>query len=120
VEQTYIQKALRTESTVFNVEAGDDRLLHAGIGLATESAEFLDQLKKHVFYGKPLDKVNLREELGDMFWYMAIACDALEVTFEELQDRNIAKLTARYPEKFTMEAAEHRDLEAERAILEEK
>lgn len=116
--ENYIQKAIRTESTVFNVEVGDDRLLHAGIGLATESAEFLDQLKKHVFYGKPLDKVNLAEEIGDLQWYMAVACDALGVTMEELQERNIEKLTARYPEKFTMEAAENRDLDAERAILE--
>lgn len=117
--QDYIDKAIRTESTVFNMEDGDDRLLHAGIGLATESAEFLDALKKHIYYGKPLDRVNLREELGDLFWYMAIACDALDVSFDELQETNIAKLSARYPEKFTMDKAENRDLATERQILEE-
>jgi len=114
----YIEQAKRTESTVFNVEGGDDRLLHAGIGIATESGEFLDALKKHIFYGKALDRTNLKEELGDLLWYIAIAMDELGTDFDEVQAVNIAKLTARYPDKFTLEAAEHRDLTTERAILE--
>ena len=113
----YIRDALRTESTVFKIEKGDDRLLHAGIGIATEAGEFLDAIKKHVYYGKTLDKVNLREELGDLLWYIAIAADELKTTFEELQATNIAKLRARYPEKFTEELAENRDLEKEYNIL---
>ncbi len=115
---SYIEDAIRTESTIFNVQKGDDRLLHAGIGLATESAEFLDMLKKHVFYGRELDRVNLKEELGDLLWYMAIACDELGTTFEELQVTNITKLKTRYPSKFSLEKAENRDLDAERKILE--
>jgi NTP pyrophosphatase (non-canonical NTP hydrolase) len=114
----YIDDAVRTESAVFNIQKGDARLLHAGIGIATESGEFLDALKKHIFYGKELDKVNLLEELGDLFWYMAIALDELGSTFEKEQARNIAKLKARYPEKFTESAAEVRDLQKERHILE--
>lgn len=114
----YREDVLRTESTVFNIEQGDDRLLHAGIGMVTESAEFIDAIKKHVFYGKPLDKVNLKEELGDLLWYIEIAMDALGTTAEELQRTNIAKLKARYPNKFSLENAENRDLATERAILE--
>lgn len=114
----YQKDALRTESTVFNLEAGDDRLLHAGIGLATESGEFLDALKKHIFYGKPLDRTNLKEEIGDLMWYCAIALDELDSTFGEVQETNIAKLKARYPDKFTEERAETRDLVKERKILE--
>ena len=109
----------REESTVFNIQRGDDRLLHAGIGIATESGEFLDALKKHVFYGKDLDRVNLKEELGDLLWYIAIAMDELGTDFNTEQLRNIAKLSARYPEKFTREAAEFRDLLKERQILEQ-
>jgi len=117
-KSSYQQDALRTESTVFNMEDGDARLLHAGIGLATESGEFLDALKKHVFYGKPLDRTNLKEEVGDLMWYCAIALDELDSTFSEVQDTNIAKLRARYPDKFTEERAETRDLVKEREILE--
>jgi len=95
-------------------------LLHAAIGMQTESAEFSDMLKKHLFYGKPLDTVNLMEEIGDQIWYIAMALRSLDTDFETVMERNIAKLKARYPDKFTEELAENRDLEKERSILEGK
>lgn len=116
----FIDNALRTESTVFNMQEGDERLLHAAIGLATESGEFLDQMKKHIFYGKELDKVNLKEEIGDLFWYIAIALDELNSDFTTETDRVIAKLKARYPDKFSLESSENRDLDNERKVLESK
>ena len=121
--KNYIEKAIKTESKDFdkisNRLQGKSmiRLLHAGMGLTTESAEFLDALKKEIYYGKELDKVNLAEEIGDILWYCAIALSELGVS-EEVMKKNIAKLEARYPEKFTEEKAENRDLEAERKILE--
>jgi NTP pyrophosphatase (non-canonical NTP hydrolase) len=122
--ENYIEKALRTESC--DMEAVTQRmtdpkvmrLLHAAQGMMTEAGEFMDMLKKHIWYGKPLDEVNLKEELGDNQWYQGIACDALNTNFDEIQERNIAKLAARYPEKFTEYHAEVRDLEKERTILE--
>jgi len=122
--KNYIEKAIKTESKDFEKISNrlqDEsmiRLLHSGMGLATESAEFLDALKKAIYYGKELDKVNLAEEMGDILWYCAIALDELGVSFEEVMEKNIAKLEARYPEKFTEEKAENRDLEVERGILE--
>jgi NTP pyrophosphatase (non-canonical NTP hydrolase) len=95
-------------------------LQHAALGMVTESAEFADMLKKHLFYGKPLDEVNLAEEIADNLWYCAMALRALGTDFETVMERNIAKLRARYPEKFTEELAENRNLEKERAILEGK
>jgi NTP pyrophosphatase (non-canonical NTP hydrolase) len=121
--KSYIKDAIKTESTNFsgmNERLNDDglkRLLHAGIGLSTESGEFLDALKKHIFYGRELDKVNLAEEMGDMFWYMAIVADELGFEFEEVMERNITKLKARYGDKFSEEKAEKRDIETERKIL---
>ncbi len=115
--KNYIQNALKTESQTIHLE-GKERLLHAGIGLATESGEFLDALKKAVFYGKKLDTVNLKEELGDILWYMAIAMDELGTDFETEMEKNIKKLKARYGEKFSRESAENRNLEKEREILE--
>ncbi len=120
----YIENAIKTESRDFGAigtrlqSVENQRLLHGGIGLATEAGEFLDALKKHVFYGKELDKVNLREEMGDIFWYCAIIADQLEVDFADVMERNITKLKARYGEKFTEEAANTRDLKTERQILE--
>ena len=122
--KNYIEKAIKTESKDFDKisnrlqDKSMIRLLHAGMGLATESAEFLDALKKAIYYGKELDKVNLAEEIGDQMWYCAIALSELGVSFEEVMKKNIAKLEARYPEKFTEEKAENRDLKTERDILE--
>lgn len=93
-------------------------LQHAALGMITESAEFADMLKKHIFYGKPLDKVNLREEVGDLLWYCAMALRALDTDFETVMETNINKLKARYPQKFTEDEALNRDLDKERKILE--
>jgi NTP pyrophosphatase (non-canonical NTP hydrolase) len=128
----YKKQALRTNSpdyqnTSRRVTGGDDvifprqkqlDLLHASLGLVTESAEFQDMLKKHIFYGKPLDEVNLKEEIGDILWYCAIALEALGTDFESVMQTNINKLKARYPQKFTEDNAINRDLKTERSILE--
>ncbi|WP_372654288.1 nucleoside triphosphate pyrophosphohydrolase family protein [Halobacteriovorax sp.] len=124
--QEYVKLAIKTESTDFDSmnsrleNDGVKRLLHAGIGLSTEAGEFLDALKKHIFYGKELDRVNLAEEMGDLFWYLAIVSDELGVEMSDVMERNIEKLKARYGEKFSEEKAENRDLETERKILEKQ
>ena len=122
----FIKDCLRTESTRFcNLEDGEgkdynkERLIHACMGMQTETAEFTDALKKSIFYGKTLDIVNLKEELGDLLWYVSIAMDELGTNYEHEMNRVIIKLKSRYPEKFTEEKAINRDLQKERKILEE-
>lgn len=124
--RNFIEDCLRTESTRFcNLEDGEgkdynkERLIHACMGMQTETAEFTDALKKSLFYGKTLDTVNLKEELGDLLWYVSIAMDELGTTYEAEMQRVINKLKLRYPEKFTEEDATNRDLVAERKLLEE-
>lgn len=122
----YVKNAIVTESNNFEAigarvsQPENIRLMHAAIGLATEAGEIQDQLKKAIFYGKTLDKVNLAEELGDLFWYMAVMADTLGVSFDDIQEKNIAKLKARYGAKFSEVAALNRDLDTERKILEQK
>jgi len=94
------------------------RLLHASTGLNTEAGEFADAMKKHIFYGTPLDDINLIEELGDILWYIHLAADELNVSIEEIMDVNNKKLTARYGTVFSKEKATERDLDTEREILE--
>jgi NTP pyrophosphatase (non-canonical NTP hydrolase) len=94
------------------------RLMHAAMGMCTEAGEFQDQLKRHLFYGKPLDDVNLAEEVGDLLWYCALAANALGVNLADVAEKNIAKLRARYPDKFTEHDALNRNLDNERRILE--
>lgn len=95
------------------------RLLHAVMGIVTEAGEMMDELKRHIIYGKPIDEINLQEEVGDSFWYHALALRTLMKTIEGTMDQNIAKLAKRYPEKFTEHAALNRDLYVERAALED-
>lgn len=99
-------------------DVGTLRLLHAAMGMCTETGEFMDMLKKHILYGKAIDKVNLKEELGDLEWYVALAIDELKTTFGYIFETNIEKLRARYPNKFTEKDALNRDLDKERKILE--
>jgi len=122
--RNYVAHCIRTEAPVTQemiarfTNPQTIRLLHAAMGLATESGEFLDMLKKHLFYGKPLDLVNAKEEIGDTMWYTGLCIDILQTTMSEVMTVNIDKLKARYPEKFSEFHAENRDLETERSILE--
>lgn len=93
-------------------------LLHCAIGASTESGEMLDAFKKHIFYGTPLDVVNVGEEIADQLWYLTNLCRLLDLDPEKLMDNNIAKLRIRFPEKFTSEKATNRDLKSERSELE--
>ena len=164
---------------------------HMNLGVITEIGEAMDIFKKFLAYKKPMDLVNLGEELADMAWYIVNKCrfeelilddnfdEVLAETKELVEERmftkadlpaelkaeailtlilvpycaptnnmfsapiiqlamlhhvaswfdldffqcltnNIEKLKVRYPEKFTEEAAQNRDLEAERAELEKK
>ena len=117
--EQYVPLAMSTCSDGFHPHLVAPQLLHASMGLVTEAGEFQDALKRALFYGKPLDPVNLIEELGDVAWYIAIACDHLGVSLEETFGINIAKLKKRFPDKFTQHAALFRDLEGEYEALKE-
>jgi NTP pyrophosphatase (non-canonical NTP hydrolase) len=93
-------------------------ILHALLGIMTEAGEMAEALHNTIVGNQPFDAVNLIEECGDVQWYEAMLCRALGTTFDDVQRRNIAKLKARFPDKFTSENANVRDLEKERAILE--
>lgn len=125
----YIKEVLVTES----VDAGairarlhaetDLRFLHHAMGMSTEAGELLDVAKKHAFYGRMIDVVNVVEELGDMLWYIGGMISVLNdcgvaVTFESVMDANIAKLRKRYSDVFSSEEANNRDIAAERCVLE--
>ena len=81
-------------------DADIPRLLTAALGLSAESGEFTEVIKKIVLQGKPYNKENvfhLKRELGDICWYLAQACMALDTTFDEIIAMNVEKLKARYP-----------------------
>ncbi len=122
----FINGVLKTENNDFEGistrlnNTSTIRLLHGSMGLVTEASEIEDVLKKHIYYGKVIDKVNLKEEIGDVFYYLGVLCDQLGITFEECMQTNTDKLKARYGDKFSSDSAISRDLDVERKILENK
>ena len=92
--------------------ANIERLSTSGVGLAAESGEFLEIVKKMVFQGKPWNDDNREHliiELGDIMWYVANACIALNVEFDDVVRGNVKKLEKRYPGgSFSIEKSEKR------------
>jgi len=77
-----------------------ERLLTAAVGMSAESGEFTEIVKKMIFQGKPVNEDNLfhlKRELGDIMWYVAQACMALDTDFNEIIEMNVDKLKSRYP-----------------------
>ena len=95
--------ALLTRLTELEASADADvpRLMTAAFGISAEAGEFTEVIKKIFLQGKPYNEDNvfhLKRELGDICWYIAQACMALDTTFEEVLQMNYEKLSARYPE----------------------
>jgi NTP pyrophosphatase (non-canonical NTP hydrolase) len=122
---TYLEESARTENTdrdriVSSLYSDNNaELLHGSIGIVTEAGELIDAIKKNLIYGKPLDSVNVIEEVGDILWYVALVLRSQGSTFEEAFERNIAKLRVRFPEKYSDHSATVRDLQTERKALEQ-
>lgn len=82
--------------------------------LASTIANIANQVKRAIYYSKDPDFDSLRD------WVIQVR-SMIEIMsrgkFEQILDRNIAKLRARYPGKWTAEQAVNRDLAAEAAAL---
>ena len=124
----YQDKAARTDPDrtdqvtrlIENIKPGGSWLLHSQIGLAGEVGELAAAIQRWLYYGKELDRVNVIEELGDLCWYLAQACRAMDVKLEDVMAANLNKLKFRYPERYTdyHAAEENRDRAVERDALE--
>ena len=106
--------ALLTRLTELEASADADvpRLMTAAFGISAEAGEFTEVIKKIFLQGKSYNEDNvfhLKRELGDICWYIAQACMALDTTFEEVLQMNYEKLSARYPEgTFSVYKSENR------------
>ena len=94
--------ALLSRITELDIEQDADvpRLLTAALGLTAEAGEFTEVVKKIILQGKPYNEENvfhMKRELGDICWYIAQACMALDTTFDEIIEMNVDKLKKRYP-----------------------
>ena len=85
-----------------------DVLINGVMGLCGESGEAIDIVKKYLAQGHDLDREGLIKELGDIAWYLAETATALDVSLEEVLERNIEKLRKRYPEGFDTKKSQNR------------
>lgn len=101
----------------FSIDSLNGNIVHAIYGLCTEAGEISEAFLKGAAIGQ-FDEVNLKEEAGDLLWYLAMLFRELGTDFDEVATTNINKLKARFPEKFSQDKAYNRDLNSEREILE--
>lgn len=105
---SYESAAMRTINTTNSDQAN---LINAALGLTGEAGEVADLVKKHIYHGHPLDKDKIVKELGDVLWYIAQACHAINVPMDVVALKNIEKLLARYPVQFSAEKSINRSVE---------
>lgn len=94
------------------------RLMHACIGIGTEAGEVQDLFKKRIMYGKDIQVSDFIDEIGDLLWYIGVACNTLGISFEEIMDKNYKKLSTRYGKSltYTDEAANNKNKELEKKV----
>ena len=86
----------------------EQQLANAALGLTGEAGETAEIIKKHLFHATPINRDALVKELGDCLWYIAAFATVLEIPLDEIAQRNIDKLRARYPEGFDTERSRNR------------
>ena len=96
-DKQYAELAERVLGNALNDHPRAVRLIHMALGISGEAGEVTDIIKKNFMYDKKLDIDHLKEELGDMLWYMSNLLDEIGSTFEEVMQLNVDKLAKRYP-----------------------
>lgn len=102
----YQNLAMRTKNAALSTEY---QLINGALGLAGESGEIADMIKKHLMQGHPLDIEHIAKELGDVCWYIAETATAIGYDMETIMQMNIDKLKKRYPDGFDSERSQHRE-----------
>lgn len=83
------------------LQSPNEALSNYSMGLAGESGELIDLLKKHVYHDHPLNIDKVRNELGDIIWYVSAISSQLGIELNAVMNLNIAKLRARFPNGFS-------------------
>lgn len=117
IEQLWLQKPSMSMEVFLSPEQAG--VLHGALGVMTEAAELQSMVSNSIRDGKRFDMTNMKEELGDILWYVALIAESTGIQLEDVMKLNIDKLRVRYGEKFTNAAAINRNIALEIATIEE-
>lgn len=92
--QKFAHKGIRPESEGKNLTVG------FALGLGGESGEVIDAIKKREYHGRDIPIEHIKEELGDVMWYVANLCNEFNFDLNDVLEYNIKKLEKRYPELY--------------------
>ncbi len=109
-EQEYLHEILRT--TTAGKMSRSERLALCGLGIAGEAGEVADLVKKHLFLDRPLSSAQVKEELGDVLWYLTLLAYEYGCTLEDVMTANVMKLRARYPNGYDPDRSRQREEES--------
>ena len=104
-DRQYLELARRTLATQ------EDKLGHFTVGISTEANELLDTYKKARWYNRELDTTNMKEEIGDLLWYLIQLCNEIGYSLDQAKVDNIEKLKKRYPDGFKDVVIRNTDIE---------
>jgi len=99
--KTYAKFSERLDELALRDGVNIERLLTGAVGICAEGGELMEIVKKMIFQGKPWNESNREHliiELGDVVWYIAQVCLALNISMDEVMHTNVSKLLKRYPE----------------------
>lgn len=89
-----------------DIKNGD--LINGVMGLAGEAGECIDYVKKAIFHKHDFNATELAKELGDIMWYVAMCCNAIGISLDDVMQGNIEKLKRRYPNGFNEHDSQNR------------
>ncbi len=76
---------------------GPDRDIKSlALGVGGEAGEVMEIIKKGTRPDREVDVPHLKEEIGDVLWYLAVLADTFDLDLEEIALDNIEKLQKRY------------------------
>jgi len=104
-EITFVAYQKASEATMNRDLPWKEEIANACMGLAGEVGEILEPIKKWLWHGKPLQLDETRDELGDLLFYVAWLCSALDIDMGAAASHNVEKLAQRYPEGFQAQGA---------------
>ncbi|NCU30555.1 hypothetical protein EOL73_04470 [Candidatus Saccharibacteria bacterium] len=75
------------------------QIIYLALGLVGESGEIAEKIKKIIRNEdgdfEKLDREDIKRELGDVLWYLAMLADTLELKFDDVAAANLSKLADR-------------------------